>query len=532
MMKHTLLASTALLVSATAAALSISTRPVLRDRYDGAWTVRVAGAAGPETDYSVLDMDGNCVAGPFALNWFAVHSPRLWSDEKPERYRLVAVSGTNREEKVFGFRTMVVRDGLLVVNGRPVRVRFAPKALGGNAAPASAISEEDALAEGIYAIPGDIALQIAHERPRATDTATAHAFRNWSATATNYFGRVVVKNRNSFTDAEGVRLFWSLLVDGEETDDGEFDLRGLGPGRSTSFDMPPEVEEARFGGGTVSIRFKFVKDGKTLAIDQTDVVESRGTDPLSDSSGGDVGFERSGDEMTFTSGGWLSGRAAFALDAGTGLPSSYRRGGFMGFGGTDVVAVAAALEGEGAADCASALSVSPVVERNRSLSVTTVSRSGFHQQFRVDTSVSVASFAEWTAYPSGAVACSIRLSPSKNARAGVAFTIRVGGDATAEWFGLGPDDNSPGDNEGVFLGRWRRDFSERPIAAESVRGVGVGGFAVRTLGAPFAIRVQNIGDGLAQVFVFAAASAADGPSDLSFTMSANDGDLTARSFSR
>jgi len=524
----------ALLAAAASARaeLTVTTRPILKERFDGAWSVRVAGAA-ENSDFSVFDLAGNRVAGPFALDWFTVHSPKLWSDESPSCYRLVASSGTNREEKVFGFRTMVVRDGRLFVNGRPVRVKFAPKRLNGNAVPASRTTETRALLDGVYAIPGDIALQIAHERERATETATRHVFRNWAAIPTNFYGRVLVENRNAFTGADGVKLKWTLLVDGEAAGAGVFDLRGLGPGRSTVFDMPLAAEAARREGGTVSVRFDFVKNGFIIATDQADIVESREFEPLPKSGGlfgrGKVGFSKDAETMKFQAGNALSGGTLFAFDAAAGQPASFARTGLFDDCRPFLVSVRPAMEGEGAADFSKAMSVSPISEKDGSLVFAAVSRAEFRQPFRVDTTLAVTTFAEWTVNPSGIVSCRSRLNPSKNLRAGIAFTVATGDmKANAEWFGLGPEDNTPEECEGVFLGRWRRSFKGGAVKAESVRGVRVGDLTVRTLSAPFAIHVRDIGDGLAEVSVFAPGRDDDGTSELSFTLSARDSELTAR----
>jgi len=539
------------LAIAAAAALSaqasvrVATRPVVPGGYDGAWTVSLNGT-GKDFECSVLNMDGDLVAGPFVTSPFPVPAPKTWTAETPNCYRLV-VRGTSGEDEpeepeevVFGFCTRRVAGGRLYVNGRPVRLKFAPKELNGNAGLASQVLREDALLSGVYALSGEEAVQVAHETAWETPEATRHAFRDWSVKATNYFQRIVVANRNVFVGSEGVELRWRLFRDGREVDDGEIELRGIGPGQEALYDMPQEAVAAQYGEGTVSIRFEFVRDGAVVAEDQVELMESREVEPLAPRSGffapKPVEFEATDCERIFTAGG-----VRLVYGDRDAFPSSFAKTGMLGgktlFDGMHLYSEIIDLT-----DRADAKPRAPVEERAGALSFTTFS----DHKYGVGRGTMMPLSAKWTVYPNGIVSCHARLRQGDlQGRCGLVFSIPYkapgpkwyslylsmpvpGEDVDVEWFGLGPRSNGRDSSEGAFLGRWRTDATA-PLRAEKTRGVRVGSLTVRTLGAPFAFSVECApeDDGHILLTVYGE-SDADGVTDFAFTFSADDSDLTAR----
>lgn len=540
----------AVVVLSAQASVRVATRPVVSGKYDGAWTVAVDGA-GKDFECSVFDMDGDLVAGPFVTSPFPVPEPKTWTAETPNCYRLVvrSTSGEDEpdepEEVVFGFCTRHVKGGRLYVNGQPVRLKFAPKELNGNAGLSSQIMREDAFLKGVYALSGEEAVQVAHETALETPWATRHAFRDWSVKATNYFQRIVVANRNAFVGSDGVELRWRLFRDGREVDDGEVELRGIGPGQEALYDMPQEAVAAQYGEGTVSIRFEFVRDGMFVAEDQVDLMESREVKPLAPPPGffapSSVEFEASGRERVFTAGG-----VRLVYGDSDAFPSSFAKTGMFG-GKTLFDGMRLCSEIIDLTDRADAKPRSPVEERAGALSFITFS----DHKYGVGRGTMMPLSAKWTVYPNGIVSCRARLRQGDlQGRCGLVFSIPYkapgskwyslylshplpGEDVDVEWFGLGPRANGRDSSEGAFLGCWRTDATV-PIRAEKTRGVRVGSLTVRTLGAPFAFSVEGAqdvksssDDGHILLTVYGESDAA-GVTEFAFTLSADDSDLTAR----
>ena len=490
---------------------------------------------------TVKNPDGDIVAGPFVTDRIPVPRPEVWTDEKPVCYTLAVKRGDSVVEKPFGFRTIEIASRRLVVNGRPVRVRFAPKELNGNADFAARLNEDDALRRGMYALTGRQAASIVHEAGSDNFGATRHAFQNWSVAATNYFERLVVENRNVFVDSSCVALEWKLLRDGVEADSGEIDLHGLGPGDVALYDMPDEVAAARYREGTLSVRFEFRSGGEVVASDQIDVVDSRDSAPLSAGGGwfapSAVGFEKTAEgAYSFSTDGTV-----FTYGCDTLLPLRFERRGL--FGRSPLVASGSISPSfESAKVIVSPLSA--VDERDGALVFT--ASSVVRHGTGLETSIPVTQ--EWRVYPNGTVACSAKLRMNGARRLGFAFELPYtppstwyrlgwsmpvpGEDLDIEWFGLGPWSTTPSDTEGAFLGRWRANASA-PLKAEKVRGVRVGGLTVRTLGAPFAFSLAPkapAGDDATSPFVLSILGDADaeGAVELAFTLSAGDAALTAR----
>ena len=94
-----------------------------------------AAARGDEVSLTLTDPDGRVVAEQSRKIASArermtleVESPRLWSAETPELYRLgVSLRSAGREVEAVdlgvGFRNVEIRDGQLLVNGRPVLIK-------------------------------------------------------------------------------------------------------------------------------------------------------------------------------------------------------------------------------------------------------------------------------------------------------------------------------------------------------------------------------------------------------------------------
>lgn len=497
--------------AAASAGAAVETRPAgtLPTRgplsADRPWVVVLPEA---EAENRVFDMDGNLVAGPYAISRFAVPNPRPWTAETPTCYRLErTLQDGTVESEIFGFFTRRINGGRLLIDGRPVRVRFAPKELNGNAEFAARISPEDALLRGIYRIEGREACEIAHEVASATPEATFHRFRDWSAAPTNYFSRIVVRNGNAFSDSRGVTLRWTLLNDGLERDSGEFAIAGLGPGEETILEMPEAAARERFGGGTVSMRLDFSVDGRHVARDQFEIVESRDASPIYTPPGffrrmaafGAPRVSRSQDEdgtFSFDAGGT---RLVFGRET---MPSMFLSKGL--FGATPLFSqmrlCSDILELDGRAP---ALPRPGVEERGGSVSFLERSR----HRYGISAKPGIALDVRWTIYPNGIVAARGRIDRGNlEGRCGFALDIpcepagrtwrnawlkhgSFGDGVQVEWFGLGPGDNSPGDGEGAFLGRWKRGVAD-PVRASATRGLAVRGLVVRTLAAPFSFALE------------------------------------------
>ena len=505
----------------------------LPGREAAAWEVEVVTRG--EVESRVLDSEGDLVAGPFAAKRFAVAGTKAWSAEKPVWYTLVTESDGERKETVFGFAEQVIRGGRLYVNGRPVRVKAGPKALNGNAASLRDLTQEEAWKTGVYRLSASQLKRIGAETPAGNDAATKYRFRDWTVKSTNYASRIVVANRNAFTDGSEVELRWTLLVDGEEEDSGEIDLLGLPPGAEAAFDMPEEVTEARGEDGSVSVRFSFLRDGEVVAEDQLDLVASRVANALNPPEGwlrahtpgwfkssvsceveqGDVDQVR-----VFRTGGPFSRGVKFEFDEMEGLPKSFVKRGRIY---DSAVAGAFALRsdnGSGESSLGIVYPPSPVETRG-----------GAHTFVTLRGGDGVVGAARWTVYPNGIVSCRARLH-SATAEPGtrLGFAMRLAeDDEDLEWYGLGPLATSKGDVEGAFLGRWEADGPEE-FSAERVRGLRYGDLTVRTLGAPFSFKLTTCtveARTVKDLAVFGEPGR-DGVVELSFTLSVDDSELTAR----
>lgn len=525
----------------------VAVRPGVAGLYSGVWEVTV-GAPG-EVESEVYDWEGRLVAGPFAAKTFAVVGVEPWSPESPVCYRLVTRTPGGEATSVLAFREIVRRDGRLLLNGRPVRLKSARpdapvvedaaddlrarqrealsrlKAVRANAS-VKGDGPDDAYWRYLCELNGVLVVEDARDvelreygfadgKPDARFWSARHAFRTWSAEATGYFSRVVVKNLNWFTDAGGVRLFWTVLVDGEPSARGEFDLRGLAPRGETSYDMPAAALSARLGkAGSVSVRFAFVSDGETVAEDQTDLVDARAPEPLAAVRKGwfgrsvtlpAPGLEETDDELAVVAPG-----VRVVISKVSGLPSSVRTSSW--FSSRELLTAPFTLGDLVPLDC----TVSSVDETRGALSFTTRTR-WIDSRGRT-----LATTAAWRAYGDGRLALTLR-SDGKGA-AGDLLRFSAGGPgSTVDWFGRGPWADGA-DAEGAFLGRWSLPVGEfrGGSGRGGVRALRVGGLAVRTLAAPFEARIAPDGVRGAEVGLVA-----DGA--LALLLSAGDDPLTAAS---
>ena len=343
-----------------------------------------------------------------------------------------------------------------------------------------------------------------------------HVYQNWTVKATNYFQRVVVKNKNYFVDSTGVELGWTVLKDGVKFDSGELELHGLQPQQESVYDMPEAVLKALKGEGTVSVRFTFTTGGEEIASDQIDVRFGRDTTPLAGQGtlfGGvkKPAFAEDAQTMTFTAADLV---VTFSKE--TGLPSSIRKRGLVF--DTELLKTQVTLDAfrapssnengpaarwrqQGFASLSGTLRKrSSIDEVNGGLTFTTVTEWKGETTLLMPVVFHVAT--RWTVYGNGTLACVSKIRPigpkTELARLGYSFELAAI-NPSVEWFGCGPFENYPDRKSGAFIGRYKASAADFffPYARnedcgnrEDVRAFRVGDLTVRTLGAPFAFEVN------------------------------------------
>ena len=343
-----------------------------------------------------------------------------------------------------------------------------------------------------------------------------HVYQNWTVKATNYFQRVVVKNKNYFVDSTGVELGWTVLKDGVKFDSGELELHGLLPQQESVYDMPEAVLKALKGEGTVSVRFTFTKGGEEIASDQIDVRFGRDTTPLAGQGtlfGGvkKPAFAEDAQTMTFTAADLV---VTFSKE--TGLPSSIRKRGLVF--DTELLKTQVTLDAfrapssnengpaarwrqQGFDSLSGTLRKrSSIDEVNGGLTFTTVTEWKGETTLLMPVVFHVAT--RWTVYGNGTLACVSKIRPigpkTELARLGYSFELAAI-NPSVEWFGCGPFENYPDRKSGAFIGRYKASAADFffPYARnedcgnrEDVRAFRVGDLTVRTLGAPFAFEVN------------------------------------------
>ena len=343
-----------------------------------------------------------------------------------------------------------------------------------------------------------------------------HVYQNWTVKATNYFQRVVVKNKNYFVDSTGVELGWTVLKDGVPFDSGKLELRGLKPQQESVYDMPESVLKAERGEGSVSVRFSFTKDGKEIANDQIDVRFGRDTTPLAGraplfGSPKKAEYAEDADSLVFTTSDLI-----VSFSKKTGLPSSIRKRGLVF--DTELLKSPMVLDAfrapssnenglanrwrqQGFASLTGTVrKISPIDEIAGNLTFTTVTEWKGRTELLMPVVFHLAS--RWTIYGNGTVACVSKVRPigpkAELARVGYSFELAEL-NPSVEWFGRGPFENYPDRKSGAFIGRYKASAADFffPYARnedcgnrEDTRAFRVGGLTVRTLGAPFAFEVN------------------------------------------
>ena len=350
-----------------------------------------------------------------------------------------------------------------------------------------------------------------------------HVYQNWSVKATNYYQRVVVKNKNYFVDSTGVSLKWTVLADGVRFARGEMMMAGLKPQQELVLDMPPEAFEAQRTGKTVSVRFAFVRDGDTIADDQIDFMEARNADSLLEEKPWylpEVMADKVTVEDTDETLAFKTPKMTIAFSKKDYMPVSIREEGKVinKLFGAEKLRSAMRLEAyrapssnergvakswieEGMDNLEGRLiEVSPVTDAGGAKTFTTVTKWKGAAKTRTSLEFDIA--ARWTVYPNGTVAYASKIRPcGKNielARIGYAFELDMK-NPSVTWFGRGPWENYSDRKSGAFLGVWEADASNFyfPYARnedcgnrEDTRGFKVGNLAIRTLAEPFAFEVN------------------------------------------
>lgn len=579
--------------------ISVVTRPCVAGDSGLAWEAVVNWPG--EFTCTLYDLEGNVVAGPAASGRFTVAAVSPWSPEKPSLYRLVVEDASGLYSSLVPFRQTEVKGKTFRLNGRDLElttlsrgsdygdesvesmreeIRFL-KSAGCNAVPAGLHGGSSGwrrlcLEEGVYIAAPNEPLTRRICRDESDFRQLAYENRPWSVKATNYFQRVVVANRNAFTDAAGVTLAWTALKDGLGFAEGEFDLRGLKPRAECVFEMPEEVVMARAGDASLSIRFAFRKDGELIAEDQIDVVESRSSEtflPRPETRWFFFGlrypaiaYRDEADVFALKAGGVcvefskVTGQLlSFAREGWTGLDELLSRGFTL-----DVCRPPCPGEerlysewlAQGLRNpVAELIDLSPVSELPGAVTFTTrVEWRGWRAERREATRGGLVDAGEiagepvrfevvtrWTLSGDGTLACLAKVrrnGPSlRLPHIGWRFALKAGG-TDVEWFGRGPWECAPSDT-GAFLGRWSFAGGEGRESGDpystgfrsEVRGFRAGGLAVRTLGAPFAFTATSDEDGSSTRVVIAAALSPDASRtdfDLAFTLEPDRGALTAR----
>jgi len=349
-----------------------------------------------------------------------------------------------------------------------------------------------------------------------------HVYQNWTVKSTNYFQRVVVRNKNYFVDSTGVRLLWKVLRDGERFADGEYALHYIKPQEESVYDMPDEVLAARRGGASVSVRFEFVKDGRVIADDQVDVEDSRepgahgrpGSPWGALGMGGEPSVDVREDASSYT---FKAGGLRIAFSKATGMPCSIRRPGTL-WGERELLKSPMRLDAyrapssneNGVADKArkqgfrrmsgELRGISPVSECADGVTFTTLTEWKGVPPSEKPVRFFVA--ARWTVFSDGTLSCisKIRALGPKTELLRIGYSCELAETSpSVEWFGRGPYENYPDRKSGAFLGLWKADAADfffpyaRPEDCgnrEDVRGVRVGSLAFRTLALPFAFSLN------------------------------------------
>ena len=97
-------------------------RPVVEGEYGGAWELNVEMDGGTE---AALYTWNDELVGRTATGKLTVVSPKLWSAEEPNCYKLVVNNGQEWVSAVFGFRVSEIRNGRYFLNGEKIKLKGA-----------------------------------------------------------------------------------------------------------------------------------------------------------------------------------------------------------------------------------------------------------------------------------------------------------------------------------------------------------------------------------------------------------------------
>lgn len=189
------------------------------------WRVNAVSLWPAETPFRVAlyDVSGNRIAGGESRkSMFLVSRPRLWSVEQPaNRYTLMFSTAEEHVPVPFGFRIGETGDGRIV----PLDYK-------------------------------DLSLTDYELEPRperwAVEFGGEHEFS--------------LVNRNSFTDAEGVRCRWEALRNGIREFEGDVEVGEFGPGEQVTRKVPASVDRMiRERGGEVILAVELWRGERRLA---------------------------------------------------------------------------------------------------------------------------------------------------------------------------------------------------------------------------------------------------------------------------
>ena len=92
--------------------------------FDGDWLLSAEVMAEGGAVVSLYDWENNLI-GRTDNGMLLVHSPKLWSAEDPNCYKVVVSNGKEFVATTFGFRVSEIRNGRFYVNGQPIKLKGA-----------------------------------------------------------------------------------------------------------------------------------------------------------------------------------------------------------------------------------------------------------------------------------------------------------------------------------------------------------------------------------------------------------------------
>lgn len=478
--------------------LDVSVSPVLGDRPDGDWLVKVTADVAVTT--TVFAPDGERVQiSDDAL--FLVERPQSWNPERPSCYTLVVSDGHSFVPVSVCFRQLVFEPGVARLNGRKVALKAATRSLfdellgpvpsrermesalrrlrrahvnavGADWGPCDRLWELLCDAHGVMRVPSACLPAV------ASDTGwnrLAASYRDWSVSETGLCRRVIVYNRQVFSDSTGVICGWQGVRNGAPFAEGTFDIAELMPQDEKMLAMPAQVRRVwREQGGVVSLRVTFSSLGEIVAEDQIDFPVT--PEPLAEAAG-ETAWAETPNEYVLT-----AGRTRVAFAKATGLPASVQKVGWL-WNSSRLAAPMRLSDGW-----------TPVVTEAEEPFARGTNACGFatSSTWRRTDGAIVALKADWTLRGDGTLVGRLRFAPTASVpMASVPALVFPAADADVTWLGCGP--HAGGVEAGAFVGRWSGDAAEMSGDYPRVYGFALDGLAVRALGEPFALRADGCG---------------------------------------